>query len=165
MKNNENDVIPNFHCIFTCFSYYFHIVFTFWGPGPGPGLKDVKIIWRWYEKQWKQCDLSISHYFDIIIILFSFFYYMFGLGAQIRAPKVIFLSYSWSYFVHITFILLRKPSFPACPYGQSLQHNQQDACSNNQGCIFHKKWLRQFAHGWKGLVALQMYAPCWYTLI
>ena len=92
-----------------------------WGPGPGPRPQNVQIIWKIYEKIWKSCDFSISHYFHIFIILFSYFNHIFGLGAQIRAPKVIFLSYSWSYFFHIIFIFLWKPSFLACPYGQSLQ--------------------------------------------
>ena len=47
-----------------------------------------------------------SHYFYILFILFSYFYHIFGLGTQIQAPKIIFLSYSWSYFIHIIFILL-----------------------------------------------------------
>ena len=80
---------------------------------------NMKIIWT---KIWKSCDFSISHYFHMLFILFSFFYHIFRLGTQIRAPKVIFLSYSWSYFFHIIFIFLWKPRFPACPYGQSLQH-------------------------------------------
>jgi hypothetical protein len=46
---------------------------------------------------------------------------MFGLGTQIRAPKVIFLSYSWSLFFHIIFILLYMPGLGPLSIPQSLK--------------------------------------------
>ena len=112
--------------LFISFSYYFHIFGprtraqapkrrqgarhrpgppSLWGPGPGSGPQNAKIICKWYETNiWKYGDFTISHYFHILFILFSYFYHIFGLGAQIRAPKIIFLSYCWSYYLHIIFI-------------------------------------------------------------
>ena len=36
-KKYENNVISQFHIIFTFYSYYFHIFITFWGSGPRSG--------------------------------------------------------------------------------------------------------------------------------
>ena len=36
-KRYENNVISQFHIIFTFYSYYFHIFITFWGSGPRSG--------------------------------------------------------------------------------------------------------------------------------
>ena len=118
----ENNVKLRNHIIFICFSYYFHIIFTFWSPEPGPrpGSRapkcenNVEII---YENN----VILQFHIVFTFLILFAYFYHIFGLGTQIRGAKIIFLTYSWSFFFHIIFIFLWKPSFPACPYGQSLQ--------------------------------------------
>ena len=69
----------------------------------------------------KLCDFTISHYFRILFILFSYFYHIFGLGTEIRAPQVIFLSYSWSYIFHIIFILLYIPGLGPLSIPQSLK--------------------------------------------
>ena len=95
--------------------------------GPGPGFRapycenNMKIVFQNVKIMWFHTSTLFSHF----CILFSHLYHICGLGTQIRAPKVICLSYSWSYSFHIIFIFLWKPSFPACPYGQSLQLNAE----------------------------------------
>ena len=46
---------------------------------------------------------------------------MFGLGTQTRTPKVIFLSYSWSYFFHIIFLFVYIPGLGPLSIPQSLK--------------------------------------------
>ena len=82
-----------------------------WLLGPGSGFrgqkcdKNMRIIWINCENNVNLANHIIFTFFHIIFILFShfftlflYFYDIFGPGTQIRAPKVIFLSYSWSYF-------------------------------------------------------------------
>ena len=57
-KIYENNVISNFHIIFTFYSYYFHIFIPFWGSGPRSG-----------PQQSYFCNVP-GH---ILFILFSYF--------------------------------------------------------------------------------------------
>ena len=104
------------HIMFICFSYYFHIIFTFWGPGPGPGPQSGGLISQ-FHKPGTGPDFTISHYFHICSYYFHIFITFWGSGPRSGPQK--------PYFCHIPghfiFIFLRKPSFPACPYRQSLQ--------------------------------------------
>ena len=107
-----------FHIIFILFS---HFGARDPGLGLGSGPQHVKIIWKYYEKNKNKWDFITSHVCHMLFILFSYFYNMFGLGTQIRAPKIIFLSYSWSYYFHIIFIFLDMPGLAPLSIPQSLK--------------------------------------------
>ena len=79
------------------------------------------------------CDFSVSHYFHILFILFSYVYHIFGLETQIRSPKVIFLSYSCSYLFHIIFIFLDMPGLDPLSIPQSLKLYQWQKPSTPRG--------------------------------
>ena len=66
-------------------------------------------------------DLPSSNYFHILFTFFSYFYHIFRLRTQIWDPKIIFLSYSWSYYFHIIFILLYIPGLDPLSIPQSLK--------------------------------------------
>ena len=50
------------------------------------------------------------------------FVHMLRLGSQIRTPKVIFLSYAWSYNFHIIFRFLHIPGLGPLSIPQSKKH-------------------------------------------
>ena len=66
-----------------------------------------------------KCENNVIWHFHIcplFYISFPYLFHIFGLGTQIWAPKVIFLSYSWSYVFHIVFTFLYMPELGPCPF-------------------------------------------------
>ena len=70
----KNHIFVIFLVIF--YSYYFHILITFWGSGHRSGSQKSYF-----------CNIP-GH---ICFILFSYLYHILGLRTQIRVPKIIFL--------------------------------------------------------------------------
>ena len=130
------------------FSHLFHIIFILFShfgarnPGPGPKAaagqarpgpraaalgprpgsrapkceNNMKRIWQSMKIMWFLNFTLFSHFIHIIFIFLSHFWARDPDPGPTSHIFVIFLVI----FFHMIFIFLWKPSFPACPYGQSL---------------------------------------------
>ena len=121
----------------TCLSYYFHIFL--WAPRtPGPGLKETAgraragppaaALWPgpWFQatktensidnicKNVQMMWLDSFTLFTFVSYYFEYLFHMLVLKTQIRTPKIISMTYSWSNLFHMIFMFLYMHGLGPC---------------------------------------------------